>query len=249
MADPETAFAPDNLSQTVAHLYEWLRKRTGGRNRYNVWNVDALRQAFGDDIATRATEAFRAHWRLEGPTLWSQRPAEERNSTPWKWIYGLCGLAAEASSPEWAARVTPGHARIAAAHATVELNGFPAWLKDLAAAHPAEVDAVLGSEITAELAVGADHSHLPTLQDVTYADHAVKRLFAPRLIVSLTAWPSKFPNDEAGQRWAHHLDQVVRILDESSTGQDRSTIAAECERRFVTDPIGALAQIWLRGLF
>ena len=76
------------------------------------------------DGATHRAGTLRVQARSVGTAADSARPAEERNSIPWVWLYGLCGLSAEASVPGWAARVTPDEARIAAAYATIELNGF-----------------------------------------------------------------------------------------------------------------------------
>jgi hypothetical protein len=110
------------------------------------------------------------------------------------------------------------------------------------------VDAVLGAEIEAELAAGGDHPLLPVLQDLTHADAQVKRLLAPRLLAGLAAWPA-VSDEEGGRRWAHHLDQVLRILYDASQGCDRLTTAAECARRFAEAPTGLLALVWLCGLF
>jgi hypothetical protein len=208
-----------------------------------------LARAFGSDVADRAEAAFRAHWRTTRPQLWSARAPEERNSTPYVWIHGLCGVSAEAASPGWAAALSPDEARAAAAYATLELNGFAPFIHDLVAAHPSEVDAVIGGELTAELNSGGDAAHLPTLQDLTHAEDSLKRLLLPRLLAALPAWPSAF-TDETGPRWAHHLDQVLRILGQVVTGDpDRQTVAQECAKRYEADPAGPLALIWLRGLF
>lgn len=250
LTDPATAFSPANLRATLGNLHKWLSMRSSSRTHYNVWDPHALTQAFGSDIAQRATAAFQSFWRTEPPpALWSCRSPEERNSTPWVWIYSLCGVAAEATSPGWAGKLTPAEARTAAAYATVELNGFSSWVGDLAAAFPGEVNLVLGAELTAELAMGAEHQHLPALQDLTYADARVKQLLAPRCREVLATLPSTFANKEASQRWAHHLAQMLRILDETSAGQFRTKIASECDARYTADPEGPLALVWLRSLF
>lgn len=249
LESPATAFGPDKIRGTINNLYNWLNAREGGRRYYNVWNQDALALAFGTDIAKRAAAAFQSFWRTTLPMLWSNRAAAERSSTPWDWVYGLCGIAAEAMSPGWATRLTPTEARAVAAFATVELNGFPSWLGELVAAHPCEVDATLGVELVSQLAMGTEHQHLPILQNLTYADTTVKQLLAPRLLAALTSWPSTFPDSDVGQCRAHHLDQVLHVLHETSKGQDRIMIASECDARFVDNSGGPLALVWLRGLF
>jgi hypothetical protein len=56
-------------------------------------------------------------------------------------------------------------------------------------------------------------------------------------------------DEVAGRHWTNHLEQIVRILDETSEGQDRVVIATECKRRFAGAPTDPLGLAWLRGLF
>ena len=203
---------------------------------------------FGTRVTELADHALRALWRTTSPQLWSARAPEERNSTPYLWIYGLCGVAAEAETPAWATCLSPSEARTAAAYASLELNGFAPFIVDLVESHPTEVEAVIGNELSAELKSGSDHDHLPTLQDLTYADSRLRKLLVPRLLCALPTWPTTF-TDETGPRWAHHLDQILRILGDTSSNAERRTIANECATRYEADSTGHLALIWLRGLF
>ena len=252
LADPADAFSAENLNGTVANLCRWLSKwlsaTEGSRNRFNIWDKNALTQVFDPDIADRAERAFRALWRTTPPVLWSDRPAAERNGKPYDWIYGLSGISAEASTPGWTVSLSPEEVRIAAAYTTIELNGFAWFIADLVNSHPAEVSKVIGGEVSAELGVGGEHGHLPTLQNVTHAESNLKQLLVPRLLAELKSWPSAF-TDETGPRWLHHLDQVLSILDETNSEADRDAVAQECTNRYEVDPAGALALVWLRGLF
>src|SRR5262249_324823 len=155
-------------------------------------------------------------------------------------------LAAEAVDQDWAMHLTSAEARIAAAYAPVEMNGFPNWLKDLVVAHAASVDAVIGEELTREFSVVADHTPRPLVQNGAHCDEELKRLLAPRVLSGLATWPSTFDSKESIQRAAHHLDAALRILDEATTAVDRSAVAAHCEGRFNSDPRGPLAKQWLR---
>ena len=248
LANPAVAFSAENQAETVSNLYSWLEAYQQGRNRFNIWDKNALTGAFGRDIANRAEAAFRTWWRANPPILWSARPAAERNHTPHTWIYGLLGVSAEAFTSEWTACLSPEEARIAAVYATIEINGFAPFIADLARSHPAEVDAVIGGELSAELRVGADHDYLPVLNNLTHTEDDLKQLLAPRLLTALRSWPSTFM-DETAPRWAHHLEQVLRILDDTSSETGRESIAEECAPRYETDPAGALALTWLKGLF
>lgn len=248
-AAPDKAFESSNRQRTIAHLYQWLNSRDKNSSRFNAWDKEALAQAFGDDVANKAAVAFREYWRTQTPALWSTRPETERNSTLSGWVWGLSGLAAESVEPDWAARLTSEEARIAAAYAPVELNGFPRWLNELVDAHPGVVDAVIGEELTREFEVAGDHAHLPVVQNVAHGDTKLKRLFAPRVLKALATFPSTFKSDEACERLAHHLDAALRILDEAATDVERSAVADLCTAGFKSDPRGALAKKWLRGLF
>ena len=248
LATPPAAFSAEKQAETVSNLYSWLEASQQGRNRFNIWDKNALRQAFGLDIADRAEAAFRAWWRANPPILWSAQPSAGRNQVPHTWIYGLLGVSAEALTPEWTASLSPEEARTAAAYATIELNDFAPFIVDLARSHPAEVDAVIGDELSAELRVGADHDYLPVLNNLPHTEDHLKQLMAPRLSTALQVWPSAF-TDETGPRLARHLDQVLRILGDTSSETNRAAIAEECATRYEADPSGALALTWLKGLF
>lgn len=248
LADPAVAFEEDRRMVTISNLYKWLNTLDQSRHRYDVWNREALTSAFGAEVAQRAADAFQALWRANPPVLWSTKAPEDRNSTSYVSVYGLSGLSAEASSVGWATRLTSDEAKIAAAYATLELNGFAPFITDLATSHPIEVETVLGDEISAELAVGGEHSHLPTLQDLSHAGIVVKQLLAPRLAGTLRGLPETF-SDKNGPWWAHHIDQVLRILADAASNDHRRSVASECEKRYAKEPTSPVALVWLRGLF
>jgi hypothetical protein len=249
MSEPADAFAPSNRLATIGNLYLWLDLRERDSRTRNVWDRAAIASVFDDDVARRAEQAFRELWRTEQPMPWSTRAPEDRNSTPYTWLYGLCGVAAEAGSPGWAARLSTSEARQATSYAPVELNGLPAWLKDLVAAHPSAVDAVLGNELEAELRLTAEQRYLPLLQSVAYSNSALKQLLAPRVLRVLPTWPGMFACEESGTASARHLDEVLQVLDELPDTEQRECVATTCEIRFGSTPTGPLAMIWLRGLF
>jgi hypothetical protein len=250
IANPGVAFSTENLWTTIRHLHRWLEMSQGSTSRYTLWDEDALRAAFGSDIAASSVKAFCAIWREYPPTPRSHRPADEQDSILRVWTHeGLAGLAAEASKHGWAARLSPEEARIAAAYATIEINEFPGWVRDLAAAHPAIVDEVIGGELTAELVKDEGCFYLRTLQNLTHSDVGVKRLLAPRLLDWLPNWPTSFQSDQYSRQSAHHLRQVLDILYGVIGSQERGAVTEMCSRRLSDDPNGPLALTWLRGLF
>ena len=248
LVDPADAFSAEKLKSTIHNLYQWLRAARPNQSRYGLWDKDALVQAFGLEVVNLAETAFRALWRTAPPKLWSERPAEQRGSTPHDWIHGLQGLLVESPTPRWTASLSSAEVKTAAAYATIELNGFAPFITDLAVSHPQEVEMVIGDEVSAELSIGGYHSDLPTLQNLAYTDGNLKQLLIPRLITELKSWPKDF-TEETGPNWARHLDHVLRILGNANDGADRGAIAQACAHRYEADPTGPLALNWLRGLF
>ena len=248
LADPDDAFSEGKRRTTVSGLYRWLEATEQVRDRFNQWDKDTLTQAFDRDIADRAETAFRALWRATPPVLWSARPIDEKGGICYDWLHGLAGVSAEASTPGWTASLSSSEARTAAAYATIEIGGFAPFVADLAKSHSVEVEEVIGSEVSAELDVGGDHPHLSTLQNLAHSDSDLKRIFVPRLLAELKSWPADFTADTA-PGWAGHLDNVLRILGATTDDAERATIARECTGRYAANPLGALALVWLRGLF
>lgn len=249
VAEPDEAFSPERMRQTLFDLHEWLKKAGGQQHR--VWDKDALSGAFSADIADRAELALRRLWRTVRPLLQSERPPAARNRTivfPEEWVLGLMGVSAEAASPRWTEALSPEEARRAATYATIELNGFAPFIDDLARSRPEVVEEVIGSEIGAELRLGHEYDRLPTLNGLifSHAEHAeLRTLLAPRLAAELAPWPAGFL-DTDNPRWMKHLDTVLEFLYRSDA--DRAQIARLCGERFRDNPEGALALVWLRGL-
>ena len=248
ISDPADAFSPEKRAATVRALYSWLSQRKRGSNSCNVWDKDALTQAFGREVADRAEAVFRTLWRKATPLLWSARPSTARNTVPWEWMYGFVGLSAEATTAGWADSLSSEEARTAVVYATIELGGFAAFIADLADSYPGEVRDVIGQELSAQLRIDGEDSYLPTLQGLVNAETKVKQLFIPHLLDELKSWPNVL-TDEAGRHWAQHLDNVLYILGETTSGIDRAAIAQECINHYEANRAGPLAPVWLKGLF
>ena len=248
LADPDDAFSEEKRAATVDTLFSWLKQKQQHRNPFNVWDKNALINAFSPRVADRAEQMIRKLWRTTQPILWSAQPAGERNISPDKWIVGFSGVSAEAPTPGWTASLSSAEVRTAAAYATLELQGFAPFLADLVESHPQEVEKVIGDEVSAELRVGGDSDYLPTFQHLTAAEGKLKQLLTSRLLAELKSWPDTF-RGEAGPPWARHLDQVLQILDETTCGADREEIALICSTRYEAEPVGAVAISWLKGLF
>lgn len=108
---------------------------------------------FGEAVASAYRDAAVVHWRHYRPGLRSE--GAETGSTPYALIFGMAGIAIEASETEhFLTALTPDEARHALRYFTWELNGFPNWFEPLYRAHPE-----IGLEtVRKELAWELEHS-------------------------------------------------------------------------------------------
>lgn len=245
---PDEHFADKRLRGTIHNLFKWLNMCESSSSSNGVWHFRSLVNAFGQSVADRAREAFMNQWRETRPELWSERLESERNSTPYVWLHGLCGVMAEAEMPGWTKTLTSDEAKLATRYATVEMNRLASFITELATTRPEEVDAVLGSELKAELERGASHSYLPVLQDLTHADVALKNLLKPRLIAFLTKQRS-FKAQGDKNHWDHNLNEAFGILSETATESEAGKIGGVCMSQLKKSARGSLPLIWLRGVF
>ena len=248
IADPLGAFSGAKREGTISTIWEFLRAARANAGRYDVWDKRALVRAFGPEVADRAEGAFRGLWRSTCPATWSARSAEGRDRVPGIWIRGLAGVSAEAGTPGWSRRLSAEEVHMATAYATIELNGFAAFVSDLVESHPGEVAKVVGSEARAEVAMGGEHDHLPVVHDLTYANPELQRLCVPDLVEALQEWSLVVDSETAG-RWSRHLDHVLRILEAADESTVRERIAEVCAIRYGNEPRAALGVVWLKGLF
>ena len=248
-SDPEGAFSSERVDQTLHHFYMWLRDVSqNSSTRFRVWNRGALAHEFGEKVADLAECAFRDSWRQMKPLPPSQRPVGERNTTPGSWVMGLNGIYAEASRDGWTDSLSSDEARKAAVYATLEINGFASFITSLANSYPREVKEVLGGEISFELHLDDEGSHLSSLQNLRKADDSVKNLLVPRLVQELKSWP--LPLADAAAPWrAKRLDQLIGVMSKTEDATERETITDICACRYKVDPFCPSASAWLKGLF
>ena len=248
LANPDSAFSTGNRDRTLWHIYQWFDEKDHSGFSFLNWDRQLVEQAFSADIADRALTAFKEYWRSARPTLWSAQSDTERGQVRRDCILGISGVSAESEMEGWTKGLSSQEARLATSYATMNLNGFPSFIDELVKSHPAEVCTLIGEEVGAELALGACHQHLPTLQKLAYAESSLKQLVILRLICELNEWPHSIA-EGSERHWPKHLYTVLRILEDTKSETDRKTIARECEERYRADPGGTSALAWLQGLF
>jgi hypothetical protein len=185
---PTTSTTTDSK---LFHLWELLSHTADADRRYALDSVEPLEPMIGKDAAEGFRLGLIAHWRAWTPWLRSARKDSELNQGRSFDCMGLAGISLEAKgNPGWASGLSADDARRAAACATLELNGFPAWFADLARAKPTEVRDVLTQEMNADLKRSVDVQRFGVLQDIARADQAVAELMAPAVLAELEARPN-----------------------------------------------------------
>jgi hypothetical protein len=132
----------------------WLERlsREADKDNHGHWAPEKwtdLEKKRGQLITRAAKQGCKAAWRVFNPPLPHEKP--EPNKTSIGVLVGLTGLQVEfQEDPNAIAKLTTEEAKLAARYAMDELNGFPSWLENLAAAHPDAVAQVLSECIEGE---------------------------------------------------------------------------------------------------
>jgi hypothetical protein len=180
---PPTAEGADTR---VYHLWQLLTQTVDSSSRYAIDSIAPLEPMLGAEAAAALRDAIMQHWRLWRPRLKSTKVGSERNQMSSMDCMGITGVSLEARArPRWAERLSSDEAILAASYATLEINGFPSWLSELAAAKPTEVRRVLVGEIAAELDGPKPRDRYDALEDVSRADKPIIELMAPALFDEL----------------------------------------------------------------
>lgn len=240
---PDAVFAPDRSENTAWNLWR-VMEGSGEESRASGWNRRFIERYFGRDVADRLRSALMAFWRKDRPTLRSERAEGEKDTYLTRWQFGLAGIAAEAEDPQWVEKLSGEQAKLALRYAPIELNGFPAWLEGFAAKHPAAVDTVLGSELTAELAEPAV-GRSGMLQDIQYGVPGVARLFVPRLRTWLDEGRWRLGDGEDETARANRLRQVVQVLVQHGDAETVARVQALAKTELADGARDAIGGVWL----
>lgn len=190
-ADPDQlrAIGPpteDGVDSRLYHLWELLRAAGKNQSRYAISDLSALVPIFGSEVVAAFHDALVAYWRRWAPQLRSERPAEKRNSIRMMDCVGITGVTLEAAAnPDWAVALSHDEAVRAAIYATLELNGFPPWLADLARAHPDAIRETLLRAMEPELSTSDAWARCDELEKVSRADPAICSVVADYLFAHL----------------------------------------------------------------
>ena len=142
-----------------------------------------LEPILGPDLTEAVRDGLIGHSACLAASLGRAQRAYEHNEISCLDCMGIAGVTLEAKTRErWTDGLSSSEATLATCYATIEINGFPWWLSDLATAKPKEVQAVLLGEIEAELEDSVLRPRYEMLDDISRADRSVIELMAPVLL-------------------------------------------------------------------
>jgi hypothetical protein len=185
----------EGIDGRLYNLWQLLTETVDASSRYAIDSIAPLEPMLGSEVAAATRDGLIQHWRLWTPKLKSARSVNERNQINIADCMGITGISLEArTKPHWSEQLSSDEGVLAACYATLEINGFPSWLSELAAAKPAQVRAVLMGEVEAELADAEAVSRFGVLEDLSRADKPVLELMAPVLFEVLARRDDLTPN-------------------------------------------------------
>jgi hypothetical protein len=209
------------------------------------WNRDFIEKYFDQQTADRLRAVMCIAWRKNYPTLRTERSAAEKNQFPMAWDMGLAGIAAEAEDVNWATKLSPDEAKLAARYALIELNDFPSWLEDLAKSHPESVELVLWPELASDLDEIATNNAHRLLQSVHRATKTVAGIFLPKLRLWLATNHQRMRDGEDRVLVTERIQRVVELLLEHGTQQDEKLILATARKQLDAQTHSGLIHVWL----
>ena len=168
-----------------SYLMNRARKRNLGADKWASKDWRSLIPVYGLRAAKRYRDAAMSYWRLYDPV-----EARNSNQTSYATIFGLTGIAIEASeNPQWLENLSQDEAALAVKYAHQEMNGFPFWLEDLYGKHPDAVVQAICEDIELELQNRETDGHyFGALHKVTWQESWVYSALCPRLIELLSQY-------------------------------------------------------------
>ena len=140
-------------------------------------------------------------------------------------------------------KLTGSEAELAARYAPIELNGFPAWLEALAAAHPKAVDTVLGEELSRSLAETVENNNASIwLQNIQHATPSVTALFLPRVQQWLEETRGRGFNNNP--ELEHLVGQVACLLMTMGSPDTKALLATIASEELAKGLQTPFAQVW-----
>ncbi|MDG2532571.1 hypothetical protein P6144_02835 [Sphingomonas sp. HITSZ_GF] len=179
----------ETVDSRLFHMWQFLTWRDANRSRYAIDGLEMVEPIFGPELTAKfgaALIAFAYERSRVDRTAPKEGEARETNFD----LMALGGMSlAAATTPNWAATLSLDQAREAARLAAMELNGFPAFLLDLASAKTEIVRQMLLRRVLSQLAADKPDAH-GMLDRLEYADPALSLLIADDLATYVADHPT-----------------------------------------------------------
>ena len=230
------------------HLWRLLEGLGDNRSRHAIRDLSPLVPLLGAAVVDALRAAFIRYWRTLAPRLIGDRPEAERNQIYSTDMIGIVGVTQEAlADRDWVTRLSDDEVRLATKLATLELNGFPDWLANLARDRPAVSGEILWQAASGDLHDGAGTGHRHHLSTLGSSADAVVATVGPFMLDHLEAHlAAPFAIVEPGLRIVRRgradRDRLLALsLDRARTSTDRHLKALYLSAAFVEDAAKALA--------
>jgi hypothetical protein len=229
------------------HLWRLLEGLGDNRSRHAIKDLSPLVPLLGEAVVDAVREAFIRYWRALAPRLIGERPEAERNQIYSTDMIGIVGVTQEAlANRDWAARLSDDEVQLAVKLATLELNGFPDWLDDLARGRPAVTGEILWQAASGDLHDGAGTGHRHRLSTLASSADAVVATMGAAMLDHVEAHPAApfavvEPALRIVRRSGAGRDRLLALsLDRARTATDRHVKALYLAAAFVEDAEKAL---------
>ena len=213
----------DWVHHPLYKLWSLLNRLGENRSRHAILDLSPLSPLLGDAVISALRDAFIAYWRNRRPVPRWKRPEAERNLVFGLDLIGIVGVTQEAAHDStWATKLFPGDAELASVYATLELNGLPSWVDDLAVHHPLIVRDVLWNYVLKDLESTDLDAYPIALSYLDNVSECVAEAVAPPFVDWLLA---------GGDASPEVIERVLRLLRQAPSV--RSRVAAIASSRIL----------------
>lgn len=160
--------APTQLledEEALFKIYNWLQVY---RSEYSdiAWDKAALADAFSEEVANVAEQAFQKTWQEVDHTFWSERDRDSYFRIKDRTKLALTGLYIFTRSDGWELQLAEQDVDKAVRLMLLELDAFEESLKSIHTAHSEQVVSLIADEVVAQLAFISERPDLPLVIDL-----------------------------------------------------------------------------------
>lgn len=148
IAKPEYLIRPKSRLTYIHNITIWLKKHTKLRMAEMAKHWKLVETAFSIKVAEYYRDGLKSLWRDVEP----RRPIRKNGGTTTKWenLYAYLGVCVEATDDNWVNNLTDAEKVLAAKHACLTEQGYPAWLDELTHDSPELIIPIVENQVRYE---------------------------------------------------------------------------------------------------